>query len=961
MRKFVALFSMLAVSLTLYAKPVDFPIKGSVICIDSSDYEVVETVSAHFSDDVELVSGMPLAVQEGPTYSARTALVFGTIGKSSLIDGMVESGKIDVSGIKGKWECYSIQYVTKPIPGIGKALVVAGSDRRGTAFGIFELSRMIGVSPWAWWAEAPVEKNSNPVIAIEKPIVSREPSVKYRGVFINDEDWGLLRWARTTLDKDIDNIGPNTYAKVCELLLRLKANLLHPAMHEASIAFNKIPENRKVADRYAIIMGSTHCEPLLFNNASEWNEKVDGPWNYETNAEGINSRLRERVKSNAEYENVYTLALRGMHDRSMQGSSLMKDRVATLDKALAAQRSIVSEELGRPAHEIPQIFMPYKEVLDVYDGGLNLPDDVTLVWPDDNFGYMKRLSNPNEQKRSGRAGVYYHVSYLGQPHQYLWLDTTHPTLMYEELRKVYDTSGDRLWVVNAGDIKSCEFGVDLFLAMAYDIDRFSYDNVWKYRAELLSDIFGKQYYDKFLDITTTYYQLAFERKPEHMGWGYDWNNGREKCSDTEFSWVNYNEAEARLAEYDRIAREAHSIYEELPESSKDGFLHMLYYPVDAASLMNKVHLLAQKNREYAAAGRISANKVAADVKRFRDSVQTITMAYDMVKDGKWIHVMGMNQCSVSSYYEYPRVESVNFDGGASWGLLAEGTASSGAGMWQILPCFNSYLPKSHFFEIYSRDGNSPDWKIVSKPEWVSLESGTDEYGDVRVDVTIDWSKVQPGRSRGDIRLRINGSDAFVSVPVFNVELPADVLSERLFVEENGVVSISAADYSRKKETESIKIDVIDEFGYEGASLRFGDPVGPRQNASRAAPNAEYDFYCFGRGMVDVYTYVLPTFPLYDNPSFPGHESSGQGTRYGVMIDEGHIITPGFSGTEYSYDWYAAVMRNASVKKSTLYIDKPGRHTIRINCGTPGMVLQKIVIDLGGMERSWLGPRSTKLH
>ena len=210
MRKFAVLVSILAASVTLFAKPVDFPLAGSIICIDSSDYEVVGTVASHFSEDVELVSGRPLALQEGPVYSARTALIFGTVGKSSLIDKMVSSGKIDVSGIKGKWECYSIQYVNKPLPGIGKALVVAGSDRRGTAFGIFELSRMIGVSPWVWWAEAPVRKNARPVISIDGPIVSGEPSVKYRGVFINDEDWGLLRWARTTLDKDIDNIGPNT-------------------------------------------------------------------------------------------------------------------------------------------------------------------------------------------------------------------------------------------------------------------------------------------------------------------------------------------------------------------------------------------------------------------------------------------------------------------------------------------------------------------------------------------------------------------------------------------------------------------------------------------------------------------------------------------------------------------------------------------------------------------------------
>lgn len=938
-----------------------FQLAGSRVCIDPKDYEVVKTVSGHFSEDVRMVSGKALEIQEGPAYRAGSALIFGTIGHSSLIDGLIESGKLDVSEIEGKWECYKIQIINRPVAGVGKAVVVAGSDRRGTAYGIFELSKMIGVSPWYWWAEAPVKHNPRPALTFDGPVVSKEPSVKYRGIFINDEDWGLLRWARTTIDKDIDNIGPRTYEKVCELLLRLKANLLHPAMHEASTAFNRIPENKVVADRYGIVMGSTHCEPLLFNNASEWNEKVDGPWNYETNAEGIDRRLRERVRSNAEYENVYTLALRGMHDRSMQGSGLMKDRVATLDKALASQRRIITEEVGRPAEQIPQIFMPYKEVLDVYDQGLDLPDDVTLVWPDDNYGYLKRLSNPDEQKRPGRAGVYYHVSYLGQPHQYLWLDTTSPVLMYEELKKVYDTAGDRLWVLNCGDIKSCEPGVDLFLAMAYDIDRFSYDNVWKYRAEVLAGIFGKQYYDRFLDITRTFYNLAFERKPEHMGWGYDWNNGGEKCSDTEFSWVNYREAENRLAEYDRIAREAEDIYNSLPADSKDGFLHLLYYPVNAASLMNKTHLLAQKNREYAQEGRISANAVAADVKRFRDSVQTCTMAYDMVKDGKWAHVMGMNQCGVSAYFHYPAVQKVEYDGGRTWGMRAEGNRP-GSGVYQVLPRFNSYAPKTHFIDLFSRDGKPLDWKTVSAPEWARVASSVDEYGDVRLAVDVDWSRIPAGTdTAGEIRLSIAGDAATVVLPVFSPVIPEDVLADKLFIEENGCVSIDAASFSRVNENKDIQISVVDNFGCEGRSARFGDPMSVRQNASRRAPGVEYDFYCFGRGMVDVYTYVLPAFPLYDDASFPGHESSGQGTRYGVMIDEGHIITPGFSSTEYAYDWYTSVLRNASVKKSTLYIDKPGRHVLRINCGTPGMILQKVVVDFGGMERSYNGPESTKLR
>lgn len=960
MKRITVLFLLLA-SATLSAKPQDFRLKGSSICIDANDHEVVSIAADLFSKDVEMVCGKALPVQKGPSYKAQTAVIAGTLGQSALIDGMVRSGKLDVSAIEGKWECYQMQIVQNPVRGIGKALVIVGSDRRGTAYGIFEVSKKIGVSPWYWWAEAPVAFNANPTVTLDGIVASKEPSVKYRGIFINDEDWGLLRWARVTLDKDVNNIGPRTYEKVCELLLRLKANLLHPAMHEASLAFNQIPENKLVADRFAIVMGSTHCDPLLFNNANEWDPKVNGPWNYETNAEGINKALRGRVRENGAYENVYTIALRGMHDRAMEGSNLMKDRVATLNAALNDQRMILQDELHRPASEVPQIFMPYKEVLDVYDAGLELPEDVTLVWPDDNYGYMKRLSNPDEQKRSGRAGVYYHVSYLGQPHQYLWLDTTPPVLMYEELKKVYDTCGDRLWVVNSGDIKSCEFGTDLFLALAYDIDSFSYENVWKYRAQMLSELYGQQYYDRFLDITRSFYDLSFERRPEFMGWGYDWNNGKEKCSDTEFSWRSYGEAERRLAEYERITAMTKAIYDELPQGSKDGFYHMLYYQVAAACLMNKVHLLAQKNREFAMVGRYSANKVADEVKMYRDSVQTLTMAYDMVKDGKWVHVMGMNQCDVSTYFNYPQVEKVTFEGGSSWGLQAEGEdALSGMSAFHSLPCFNSYAPCSHHFDIYSRDGRQLSWKLVGKPEWLKVASAADSFGDVRFDVSVDWEKAPSQTSAaGEIVLEVAGETTKVLVSTFNPEIPADVLADNIFIENNGVVSIDAASYTRLRENNDIQFKVIDNFGCEGASLLFGDPMAKRQNASRAAAGVDYDFYCFNRGMVDVYTYVLPAFPLYDNASFPGHESSGQGTRYGVMIDEGHIITPNFSSTEYAYDWYTSVLRNASIKKTTLYVDKPGRHTLRINCGTPGMVLQKAVIDFGGLERSYMGPEPSR--
>ena len=344
-----------------------------------------------------------------------------------------------------------------------------------------------------------------------------------------------------------------------------------------------------------------------------------GPWDYGKNKDKINEVLGNRVKENCAYENVYTLALRGLHDAAMGGGDVpMKEKVKMLESALKDQRNLIAEHIDRPVETIPQAFTPYKEVLEIYSNGLELPDDVTIIWPDDNFGYMKRLSGPHEQKRSGRAGVYYHVSYLGVPHSYLWYSTTPPALMYEELRKAYDTTADRIWLANCGDLKGAEMQVSLFLDMAYDIDSFNANNVVTYPARWLAKMFGDQYYSVFEDITSSHINLAFSRKPEYMGWGY-WNNywgGGEKRTDTEFSFANYNEAENRLNEYSRIGKKAENLLASLDKDSQPAFYQLLYYPVKGAELMNHMTIKGQYYRQYVRQQRAAANLIKEKVKNY---------------------------------------------------------------------------------------------------------------------------------------------------------------------------------------------------------------------------------------------------------------------------------------------------------------------------------------------------------
>lgn len=948
----------------------EFPVvtrsQKAVVCYDKTDAEVVKKTVGLFVEDVDQVTGKQIQVSASLPSQAEAIILVGTLSKNKWIDQLISSGKVNVSAIRDGWEQYLINLVESPFPGIGKALVVVGSDRRGTAYGLLSLSEAIGVSPWYWWADVPVTPRKELCLYVT-PFVSKSPSVKYRGVFINDEDWGLLPWARKTFEKERGNIGPRTYAKVCELLLRLKANYLCPAMHEASTAFNRISENKLVADSFAIVMGSVHCEPLLFNNASEWNRKTMGEWNYDTNKEGINKVLRQRVVDNSPYENLYTLALRGLHDKAMTGSSDMKQRVEMLGSALAAQRKILTDVIGKPGHEIPQAFTPYKEVLDVYSAGLDLPDDVTIIWPDDNYGYMKRLSSPREQKRSGRAGVYYHASYLGKPHDYLWMNTTPPALMYEELRKAYDTTADRIWLLNAGDIKSCEFAVTLFLAMAYDIDSFNYGNIATWQAQWLSQMFGNCYYEDFLDITNTFFHLSFSRKPEFMGWGYQWSSdkyGKERNTDTDFSFTNYREAEARLAAYRQIGNVAGRILRELPDAQKAAFYQLLYYPVKGCELLNRMVLGGQKNRWCALQKRASASRWADEARLCYDSLQVITDGYNSLSDGKWNHIMTMKQGFAASYFELPKLETVSLPSASSLGVLAEGEdLVAGVKSFHNLPAFNTFLRKSYYLDIFNRGGGELHWTAATSDNWIVLDktSGCTATDD-RITVSVDWDKVPSGsRVLGSIEVQTgNTGKEVIYVSVFNPSFPSVAAMDSLFVEDNGVVSIDASGFHRKVESKDIQIRLIPNLGFAGTSVQLGDPVAPPQRTgARNVPRLEYDFYTFQQGSVDVYTYVLPTFTLSADKDYAGHEATNIETRYGVCIDEGPVMNPSTSSFEYAQTWYESVLKNCRINKTTLHIDKPGRHTVKILCGDAGTVLQKVVLDFGGMKRSYLGPQPTR--
>ena len=636
-----------------------FCLSDAVVVYDSADGKTVARIASLFADDIKRVTGKE--TEPRTSVEGKRVVVLGTLRDNAFIRDMVAAGKLDVAQIENGWEQFVIRKVPNPVDGVDEALVIAATDRRGVAYGAFSISEKMGVSPFYWWTDVPVSKKEN--VYVKADYASDVPSVRYRGIFLNDEDWGLKPWATNTFEPEVGDIGPKTYAKVCELILRLKGNMVAPAMHTCTGPFYSHADNKVVADEYGIMITTSHCEPLLFNNASlqEWDKSVDGEWDYSKNKDAILAKLEARVKEAAQYDNVYTLAMRGLHDEGMRGNMSEDEKVRILSVAINDQRNILRKYVDKPLEDIPQIFVPYKEALDLYEKGLQVPDEVTLVWVDDNYGYMKRVSNPEEQKRKGGAGVYYHTSYLGTPHDYLWLNTTPPVLMYSELKKAFDTGADRYWLLNVGDIKPMELAMKTFFDMAWSFKTYNIESINHHQSRFMAGIFGSDYENELQSLLDEYYRLAWIRKPEYMGWEREWDAvpERNELGTTDFSFDKRNEARQRLADYQAISDKAAALCMRLPESLRPSFFEMFGYPVMAAYQMNRKFLLAQLNKEELVKGNAAgANWAAMQAQAAFDSIQSLNNHFNSMLGGKWCGMMSVPPGFCAKYQNMPEVSQV---------------------------------------------------------------------------------------------------------------------------------------------------------------------------------------------------------------------------------------------------------------------------------------------------------------
>ena len=601
----------------------DQPIK---LACDNAEEKVVQTALKLFIRDYQSVFSASAAVD-----ARQGNIIVGTVGKSPLLKAV----SADVSALAGKKQAFLLQVLPD-----GK-LLVAGSDSHGTAYGIMELSRLIGVSPWEWWADVTPEKKISFVLPVEYQTL-QSPSVEYRGIFINDEDWGLMPWSSQTYEpSDIKgHIGPKTNARIFELLLRLRANTYWPAMHECTLPFFLTEGNRKVAEEYGIFIGSSHCEPMVCSAAGEWRRRGQGDYDYVNNSASVYKFWEDRVKEVAQQGNIYTLGMRGVHDGQMQGAKTVAEQKAVLERVLKDQRGLLQKYVNKDVTAIPQAFIPYKEVLDIYNAGLQVPDDVTLIWCDDNYGYIRHFPTAEERARKGGNGIYYHVSYWGRPHDYLWLGTFSPYLLHQQMKLAYDRGIQKMWVLNVGDIKPAEYQIELFLDMAWNIDEVNEIGVTAHLKSWLGREFGSNCAEELLPAMEAHYQLSYIRKPEFMG------NTREEERDPKYKvikdlpWSEQTISE-RLRSYTVLSDVVERMESNIPADRQDAYFQLVKYPVQAAAQMNRKILTAQLARHSKADWKQSDAAF--------DSIASLTQQYNSLQNGKWNRMMDFQPRKLSVF------------------------------------------------------------------------------------------------------------------------------------------------------------------------------------------------------------------------------------------------------------------------------------------------------------------------
>jgi hypothetical protein len=699
----------------------------AAILVDKNDWPGVVRAAHDLQADVARVTGRTPAMLNNPKAAGKNVVIVGTIGKGGLIDRLIRERKIESPEIAGKWESYFLQVVSRPLPGVENALVICGSDKRGTIYGIYDLSEQIGVSPWYFWGDVPARHQDALFVKAGK-YIQGPPAVKYRGIFLNDEAPDLTGWAK----EKFGGYNHKFYANVFELLLRLRANYLWPAMWNN--CFNEDdPLNPKLADEYGIVMGTSHVEPMMRAD-KEWNRAgyTANQWNFDKYPDKLTAFWKSGIKRNKPYENIITVAMRGKIDTPMSESN----NIALLEKIVAAQRKLIEDVFRTNAAAVPQLWALYKEVQGYYEDGMRVPDDVTLLWCDDNWGNVRRLPTAEERHRSGGAGIYYHLDYVGGPRNYKWLNAVPITKIWDQMNLAYKYGADRIWIVNVGHLQHVAYPTEFFLSMAWNPAVWPKDSLSNFTQQWAEREFGTAKAEEIADVMARYTKFNGRRKPELL------------APDT-FSLVNYREADQVLADWQALAGRAEDISQQLPANEHDAFFEQVLYPVKACEIVNELYVAVAKNHLYAAQGRASANDYAARARAWFQADADLSSNYNhTLAGGKWDHMMDQTHIGYTSWQQpnrniMPAVKEIQVPTNAEMGVAIEGSPSAwpGSSDEAALPQFDVFNQSPCYIDVFNRGATPFEYSATASAPWIQLSSahGTVEK-DQRIVVSVDWKK-----------------------------------------------------------------------------------------------------------------------------------------------------------------------------------------------------------------------------
>lgn len=924
--------------ITTFNKGVDFCIasggRAAAICVNDDDYPGVIRAVNDLSNDITKVSSAEPKVLKEVSASGKNVIIVGTLGKSPLIEKLVIEKKLDASNLRGKWETFVIQTIKNPIKGIEEALVIAGSDKRGTIYGIYDLCENMGVSPWYWWGDVPVEKKKE-LYFIRGRYTLGEPVVKYRGLFINDEYPALGGWVY----EKFGGFNHKFYTKVFELLLRLKANYLWPAMWNNNFS-DEDSLNPKLADEYGIVMGTSHHEPMT-RSWKEWPKYGRGAWNYQTNDTTLKEYWRNGIKRMQNYENIVTLGMRGDGDEEMSATA----NIGLLERIIADQRTILKDVTKKDVTSIPQVWALYKEVMEYYEKGLKAPEDVTLLFADDNWGNLRKLPKPDAPKRTGGYGIYYHYDYVGGPRNYKWLNTIQIERVWEQMRLAHKYGADKIWVVNVGDIKPLEFPISFFMDYAWNPDKIEANDLPEYYTTWVQKQFGGQYTKEIADILAAYTKYNSRIKPELL-------------SPDTYSRINYREAETVVNDYNNLAKKASGIYDAIKPEYKDAYYQLVLYPVLSCANLNELYFSAAKNKEYTMQGRAAANSYAAKVRELFAKDTLFTIAYNKnMAGGKWNHMMDQTHIGYTYWQQpdknnMPEVKYIELPEKAEAGIAVEGSnkwfPADSASL--LLPQFDSFGKQSYYLELFNRSKTPFAYSLKPSVSWLKADLPEGKIEDEkRVFISIDWTKVPTGINIAKISVEINGMQK-TEVIITADNRQAKSKNVEGFVESCGYVSIEAGDYSKITNKGVVIWQKIPGLGRTASAMAAVPAVAKQAASNKNNSLLEYKVYFFGSGNAKVNCYLSPTLKFHNT-----------GIKYSIAFDdeEPQIInmTTNKNPADLNKDslWNKWVSDNINIQSSTHVIRKPGLHVLKIRGIDPGVVLQKIVIDFGGAKPCYLGP------